>query len=56
MSNPWGLEEGTKLMRYGITYRYEYDLCYKDWFLWDGMRLHRVSDLNRDQFDIVKEG
>lgn len=54
--NPWGLAEGTKLKRFGITYLYQYDICYGDWFLWDGMALHRVSELNRNLFDIIEEG
>lgn len=52
--NPWGVKEGTTFKRFGIIYSYVYDLCYRDWFLWDGLTLHRVSELNRNLFDLVE--
>ena len=53
--NPWNLPEFTKLKHklYGWTVTYEYDLCYQEWYLWNGQSLLVLDDWKLEDFCIL---
>lgn len=55
--NPWNIAKYTKLRHkvWGWEVTYEYDLCYKDWFLWDDLRgsLIPLDDYRLEDFEII---
>lgn len=56
ITNRWGIDEFTKLRHkaWGWEVIYEYDKCYKDWFLWNGRSLMSLDNYRLEDFEIVE--
>lgn len=52
---PWNIHEFTRLRHkvYGWECTYVYDICYEDWFLWNGRSLIILSDWTLDEFKTI---